>query len=312
MYPIIRVFVAVTAVCLYGTDLSAQACCCTGAGANYSILPNINRHVAGLRYTHSEFFPFIRHNHKEHHTSSTTNAYLNSIELFGRFNLTERVQFSVMIPVGIVRNSINRKSETIAGTGDMNLLFQYQFINPLLCTGKKARHQFRLGVGTKLPTGHFELDTEQPEMVNLQTGTGSVDFVVNSIYTFRFNNFGFNALAVYKLNTANSQGYNFGSKTQAGINFFYLFHVKEVQLMPSAGFNYEYQADNRYRKVRLSGTGSSFLTASAGFDIYYKQFAFSSSVAPSVVNFYNRQGKPKLNFEVGLFYNFSITKSQIN
>ncbi len=292
------------------TNAYTQACCCTGSGANYSILPNLNRHVIGLRYTHRNYFSET-HSLNPVLDGTKTNQYLNSIELFGRFNLKERLQLSVFMPVNFIRQSSKGVTEKAAGLGDASLLLQYNVLDPLRCNGKKTKHQLRLGVGTKLPTGEFSMTERDMFNTNLQLGTGSIDFLVSAVYTFRFNNFGFNTSASYKLNTTNNKGYRFGDKIQAGLNFFYVFDITEVRLMPTAGINYEHQFSNKKDKRTLEFTGGDFITTAVGFDVYYKQFAFSSSVAPAVMNRLNWTGenKNKFNLEAGIFYNFSITKS---
>lgn len=287
-----------------------QSCCCTGAGANYSILPNLNKHVVGLRHTYRNYFSEIRSLNPEV-DGTVTNQHLNSLEIFGRFNLTERLQLSVFAPVNFISQQSQVSKEQTSGLGDLSFLLQYNVLDPLRCSGKKSKHQLRLGAGTKLPSGEFKMDATDRFSTNLQLGSGSIDFIFNAIYTYRFNDFGFNAGASYKYNTANPQGYRFGDKAQGNINLFYLFKVKDVSLMPSVGFNYERQLCNSNNKRMLDYTGGDFVYTAVGFDVYYKQFAFSSSVSPAVMNRLNWNGenKNKLNFEAGVFYNFSTHKN---
>lgn len=285
----------------------SQACCCTGAGANYSILPNLNKHVIGLRYSYKNYFSETQSLNPDLNGNIST-QHLNTVELFGRFNLKERLQFSVFIPVNFIQQKSAGELSKTSGLGDMSLLLQYNALDPLRCNGKKSKHQLRLGVGTKLPAGEFVINDDNSFKTNLQLGTGSIDFVTSAIYTFRFKNFGFNTSASYKLNTTNNKGYRFGDKVQSGINLFYVFDVKDVQLMPSAGFNYEHQLTNKKQGRELSFTGGDFLTTVVGFDVYYKQFAFSSAFSPALMNRLNWAGetKNKFNIEAGVFYNFLI------
>ncbi len=290
----------------------AQACCCTGVGANYSILPNLNKHILGMRYTYRGYYSET-HSLNPEQNGKVTNQYLHTTELFGRFNLNKRVMLSVFIPVNYIKQSDSKSGEqTAAGLGDMSLLWQFNLLDPLKCNGKKAKHQVRLGVGTKLPSGQFKISADDMFFTNLQLGTGSIDFIANAIYTFRYNGFGLNATAGYKLNTVNAQAYRFGDKIQSGINFFYVAEVKDVQVMPLIGVNFEHQFYNRKDKRELTFTGGDFLTTSVGLDIYYKQFAFSSSVSPALVNNLNWYGenKNRFNAEAGLFYNFSTTNNK--
>lgn len=288
------------------TGAYTQACCYTGAATDYSILPNLNKHVVGLRYSYSNYFSEAhRMNHHEQHGTVSTD--LHSLEIFGRFNLIEHLQLSVFIPVNFIGQSSMGVTDKTNSLGDMSLLLQYSLLNPLKCNGKKTKHQLRLGAGIKLPSGEFKMAETNMPMTSVQLGTGSVDFFTNAIYTFRLKNFGFNTSVAYKINTTNTMHYRFGDKLQVGTIFFYVFEVKEIQFMPSIGFNYEHQFENSNQKILLDYTGGDFLNAVVGFDVYYQQFAFSSSVSPAVMNRLNWTGenKNKFNVTAGVFYNFS-------
>lgn len=294
------------------TNAFTQACCCTGVGANYSILPNLDKHVIGLRYTYRNYFSET-HSLNPEQNGKVTQQYMNSLELFGRFNLYKRLQLSVFVPVNFIQQHDTKNGKAnAAGLGDLSFLLQYNLLNPLKCNGKKSKHQLRLGLGAKLPSGEFKMDPDEMFATSLQLGTGSVDFIANTIYTYRYSGFGLNASAGYKYNTVNTMGYKFGDKIQSAINVFYVIDVKTVQLMPNVVFNYEHQFYNQKTKRKLTFTGGDFMTASLGFDIYYKQFAFSSSCSPAVMNKLNWNGenKNRINVEAGVFYNFSTTKSK--
>lgn len=283
----------------------SQSCCCTGAGANYSILPNLNHHVIGLRASYKNLYSEVRSLNPENNGKVNT-QHLNTFELLGRFNLTDRLQLTAFVPYHFIKQSQSNSTSYANGLGDMSLLFQYQLLNPLKCTGKKTKHQLRLGAGVKLPFGKFDMDKQKQFATTLQTGTGSVDFIGSAIYTFRFNDFGFNSAATYRINTANTHQYRFGDKLQMLQSFFYTIPIKEVVLMPTVGFNYEYQLLNSFRQQKLTYTGGQFLNAQVGFDIYYKSFAFTSSVSPALMNQLNWSGenKNRYGFEAGVFYNF--------
>jgi hypothetical protein len=301
-----KFFIAVLVLIASYTTVFSQACCCTGAGANYSILPNLNKHVLGVRYTYRGYRAVTNSLNPEL-DGNVTNQQLHILELFGRFNIYERLQLSVFLPYNYIVQGSRLGGSRTDGLGDMSFLLQYNILNPLLCTGRRDKHQLRLGVGVKVPSGQFKMDVNDMFKTNLQLGTGSVDFPFNAIYTFRYQGFGFNAVAAYKLNTTNPQAYRFGDKLQGALSLFYVKYIKQVQLMPSIGFNYEHQFENRLKGELLSYTGGDFATILLGFDVYYKAFAFSSSFSPAVMNRLNWSGenRNRFNFEAGVFYNFS-------
>jgi hypothetical protein len=305
----VKVFYAMLLVTAAGLSTYAQSCCCTGAGANYSILPNLNRHIIGMRYSYRNFYNEVNSLNPDLDGKVMT-QHLHTTELFGRFNLTEKLQLSALLPVNFIRQKNGNQVSNTTGLGDMSLLLQYQVLNPLRCNGNETKHQLRLGAGVKLPSGNFEMDKAGTFATNLQLGSGSVDFIGNAVYTLRYRKFGVNVLATYRYNTVNPEAYRFGDKAQAGASFFYVFDVSGITLMPQVGITYEHQFENRYNKKLLTYTGGSFLYTHAGFDVYYKNFAFSSAFTPALMNQLNWEGenKNRYNFEVGVFYNFSTVK----
>ena len=307
-----RKCIAALFIVVLSLNSNAQSCCSTGAGANYTILPNLNRHVIGVRYSYRSFYS-EQHSLNPELDGRVTNQHIQTVELFGRFNITQRLQLSAFMPYSFLKQETGNERTQNNGPGDMSFLLQYQLLNPQPCPGKVLKHQLRLGAGTKLPSGAFVMDKNKMFSTNLQLGTGSIDFIFNAIYTVRHKNFGLNTSATYRLHTVNPQQYRFGDRTQASAGVFYIFEVKDISLMPSLGFNYEYQFKNRLSGKVLSYTGGHFLNTSVGFDIYYKAFAFSSAFTPALMNQLNWPGenKNKFNIEAGVFYNFS-TKTKNN
>lgn len=293
---------------IINSNMYAQSCCCTGAGSNWSILPNINKHTIGARYTYRSSYSIYPSSLNPEMNGKRTNEYMHTAEIFGRFRVHERLQLSVYLPVNIIQQNEAGKFSKSAGLGDMMFLLQASLLDPAKCNGRVSKHQLRVGAGLKLPSGQFSMDKNYMFTTNLQLGTGSVDFLFNAIYTYRFKQFGFNLLSSYKLNTYNPQQFKFGDKVQAGANLFYVFDIKEsgVQLMPTVGVYYDHNFSNRKAKDELGYTGGTFVTSTIGLDIYYKRFALSASFIPTAYNKLNWSGelKQKYAIEAGVYYNF--------
>ncbi len=304
---------------LLRTNAFAQSCCCTGAGANYAILPNMDKHVVGIRYSYGSYntttYTMTGHQHTPGMDMSTmgpgipTVENIHTIDAFARFNLPKRFQVSAFVPVNLITQKTTAGIKRTAGLGDISFLVQYSVFNPLKCKGKESKHQLRLGAGIKLPTGKFNMNDDGLFLTDLQLGTGSVDFLFNAIYTYRFRQFGLNLLASYKKNLMNSKHFRFGDKMKGGANVFYIFKLpKKVSLMPLLGLNYNYSFYNVYEKTTLTYTGGQYLASDIGLDVYYKQFAVSATVSPVLMNIKNWTGAPSptVLFETGLYYNFSM------
>lgn len=286
----------------------AQSCCCTGAGSNWSILPNINKHTIGSRYTYRHSYSIYPSSLNPEMNGKKTDEYMHTAEVFGRFRVHERLQLSVYLPVNMLRQNEAGTLSSTAGLGDIMFMLQGSLLNPDKCNGGVSKHQLRIGAGIKLPSGQFKMDKNYMFTTNLQLGTGSVDFLFNAIYTYRYKQFGFNLLSSYKLNTYNPQQFKFGDKAQAGGNLFYVFSVKEtgLQLMPAAGAYYDRTFSNSKAEDVLGYTGGTFVTSTIGLDIYYKNFALSASFIPTLYNKLNWSGEMKQKYavEAGVYYNF--------
>ncbi|MFN8287933.1 MAG: hypothetical protein U0V74_14345 [Chitinophagales bacterium] len=304
-------FMVLLAFMAWHINANAQSCCCTSSGANWSILPNAEKHLIGLRYAYKSFYSVYPKSLNPELSGQRTQQTLNSAELFGRFYLAKPLQLTVQLPVNFISENTAKGTNTQYGLGDISFLLQYSFLDPKRCNGKPGKHQFKLGAGVKLPSGSFRITNTSMFLTSQQLGTGSVDFLFNAVYTYRYKQFGFNLSSAYKLNTTNPQQYKFGDRLQGALNFFYAVPVKEVTLTPSVSLNYDHGFYNVLRKQKMDYTGGDFLTTSAGFDIFYKQFAFSSSFTPALMNRLNWSGETRQKFtvEAGIFYNFQTKTS---
>ncbi|MDB5282718.1 MAG: hypothetical protein JWO06_1793 [Bacteroidota bacterium] len=311
-----RILVAVMLLASY-TGTYSQACCCSSAGGSYSILPNLDKHVVGIRYSYADYnttiYPAMNMtmaNGDLMSMSGTGKAALermNTLDVFGRFSLPKRFHISVFLPVHILSEKSESGVQRSAGIGDLSLLLQYSVFDPAKCNGEKSKHQLKLGAGVKAPTGKFEMTPDGMFNTDLQMGTGSVDFLFNATYTYRYEKFGFNIFSAYKKDLVNKQQFRFGDKLREGVNAFYVLRpVKDITLTPTAGLNYDHAFFNFYQKQKLTYTGGDYISASAGLDIYYKQFALSTSVSPMLMSWLNWSGEPiqRLTFEAGFYYSF--------
>ena len=298
-------------------SIYSQACCCSSAGGNYSVLPEMDSHVVGMRYTFSSFnattYPSMNMNMSGMDMTMLgpgvpTTENMNTLDVFARVALPKRFFISVFLPVHILNERTQGSSNTLAGLGDVSALLQYAVFNTKKCTGKESKHQLKLGVGVKAPTGKFSMTPDGMYSTDLQLGTGSVDFLFNAVYTYRYKKFGINATAAYKKNLVNADGFRFGDNIKTSIEPFYLFKLPhQLSIMPKGGVSYEYLFYNNYNKQALNYTGGQYLFAKAGLEVYYKSMAFSASVSPVLLSISNWSGEPYelFSIETGVYYSFS-------
>jgi hypothetical protein len=297
-------------------NVNSQACCCSTASTNYSILPNIDNHVVGIRYSYSSYdataYPVMNMimNGEQMTMMGPGQAAverMNTLEVFGRIKLPRRFQLSVFLPVHIMSESYTGSFQRSAGIGDASVLLQYAVFDPKKCTGKPIKHQLKFGFGVKAPTGQFKMNSDGLTSTDLEMGTGSVDFLMSAIYTLSYKKFGVNVVSAYKKDLVNSQHLWYGDKLKEGLNAFYILGPRKgISVTPTAGINYDHVFYNVYQKQTLNYTGGDYISASAGFDVFYKHFAFSTSISPMLMSILNWSGEPiqRFTFETGVYYKF--------
>ena len=146
---------------------------------------------------------------------------------------------------------------------------------------------------------------------DLQMGSGSVDFLINVVYTLRYKKSGLNVISSYKKDLPNKEMFRFGDKLRFGTSCFYVANAtKNLVLVPVAGVDYDHVFYNSLHKLALTYTGGDYISAKTGIDIYYKSIAFSATVSPMLMSLLNWEGEPleRLTFETGLYYIFYLIK----
>jgi hypothetical protein len=290
------------------------SCCCTAGGGN-SILPDLDKHIVGINYSYSQYNTTTTPNVNMIMNGAemvmpgptvATRGTVNTIQAYGRFNLPKRFQISVSVPVHFLQEASSEATDRSAGLGDVSVMGFYSIFDPKKSASKKSRHQIRVGLGVKTPTGKFSM-ADGVFTSDLVLGTGSVDFIFNINYIYRFGKFGVSVSPMYKKNLANKDDYRFGDIAGSDLNGFYVVTLpKGFTITPKVGAKYNYMFHNVYDKEVQGMTGSNVLRANAGMDIYYHHFVLSASVAPVVfcANNSSMEPIPVLSFETGLYYSF--------
>lgn len=135
-------------------------------------------------------------------------------------------------------------------------------------------------------------------------GTGSVDFILTTMYNLRIGNWGINTILTYKANTAKSE-YQFGNKFTGSAIGYYNIALKHINLMPNAGMMYENTAANTLSKISVAATGGYVTNAMAGVEVGIKKMNIGiTGMAP--VSQYYAAGQTKLNWRGDVHVSFSF------
>jgi hypothetical protein len=206
----------------------ARACefCGCGVGNFYlGILPQFQKNFVGVRYQVQDF-----NSHVGLHPSLATTERFQSTEIWTRFYITPKLQVISLIAYHFNEQTTTTGKVYLDGLGDIPILANYNLINTTDHPLRELNHNLWFGGGIKLPTGKYQFQ-DLPDQVanpNFQLGTGSVDFMVNTIYTVRYKKIGLNSDITYKINSDNEQRYHFGNKISGTASFVFIQQVKKV------------------------------------------------------------------------------------
>ncbi len=301
-----RTFLFSAFVLLHLVSNACDVCGCSMT-SSAAVLPQINRSIVGLRYSHSLF--------RSAHPTTMGNDFagieakeqFHTLEAIGRYNVTERFHLTAIVPVNFIFQQSTVDDVRNIGLGDIVLMGQFLTINPKLCNGKRAQHQFRAGLGVKFPTGSFNKKLNESMLhANLQNGTGSLDVLLSGIYTLRVDQWGLNTDVSYRINTRNENRYQFGNRIAGRVTAFYWWKLsEEISLLPTLGFAAEQTMPNRDGRKTAPYTGGWGTSAVAGFDMVLKKAVLSFSAMPPLIQKWS-DGNVKRAFalEAGVFYNF--------
>jgi hypothetical protein len=282
---------------------------CGVAGTNsLGILPGFKKHFVAVRWNERSFLSKHSPSISEAGTYSATKSkeHFNTLDVWGRFYLHKRVQLFAFVPF-----SVNTKIDDAFGTdrfiglSDISLVTNYVIINTGDSLKQKVKHNLLVGGGIKLPTGKYGRKGEAGIMIpNMQIGTGSFDFLLNTVYNMRVKSYGINYDFNYRINTANRKQYLFGNKFNTSVRGFYWHNIQKSVLMPNAGLYFEHMKDFKNGSERVF-TGGYSLMATAGMDVYIRNFGIGFNfMQPLKNNFAQGYVKPLQRYTINLSYLF--------
>ncbi|MFN3850776.1 MAG: hypothetical protein ACK4NY_15190 [Spirosomataceae bacterium] len=276
----------ITAIQSHACDM----CGCANSGSFFGILPQSHLRFVGVRYRTRDF---------DSHLNSQilkTKEHFQTTELWGRFYPFKKTQLLVFLPYNFNKQTtLSGRTAKLEGLGDASMIMHYNVFNTFWdSTVHHINQNFLIGGGIKLPTGRYKFEEtgEEGANANFQLGTGSVDFVLNAIYTLRYHNWGLNFDASHKINTANSSRYRFANRTNGSLTAFYTAKLGDLTVMPNLGTMVEYSKKDTKNGIENDFTGGWVMMANAGIELYYKRFSTGLTFQkPIVQNLVNRESK---------------------
>lgn len=293
MKKILSLFAIVISISSYACPF----CGCGGGNLYMGLMPDFQHGFIGVRHHYSQFNTTLVND-----PSQFSNNYYNSVELWGGASIGKKIQVLGFVPYYLNKQVDDDGTTTPHGLGDITLIGQYKVFSVTSLSPKKRviQQQLWLGGGVKVATGNFNLDMSDPEVtiadVNAQLGTGSTDFLLNALYSWRIDNFGVNASANYKINTNNNEGYKYGNKFTGNAIAYYRMGKPKFGVSPNAGIGYENVAINNLHKEKVQYTGSNVTTAIAGVEFTFSKIGVGLNAQLPIAQDFT-EGQTKLKFK---------------
>jgi len=293
-----KLFITIVLAVLFSlTSKACPICGCGGGNLYMGLMPDFKYHFVGFRYHYTQY-----HTQLISDPSQFSTNYYNNIEFWGGMRVSNKLQLLAFVPYYINKQIDDDGTARTHGLGDITVMGQYMVFKSSKHIGnrKTLNQQLWFGGGVKLPTGAFNADMLDSNTtvadINAQIGTGSVDFLLNGMYTISIRNFGVNVSASYKINTVNDENYKFGNKFTSNVIGFYNVSAGQTTITPNIGLGYENVATNTLQKNNVEFTGSQIMTAIAGVEMNFGKISVGvNGQLPVAQNFAEGQTKMKFN-----------------
>ena len=226
---------------------------------------------------------------------------------FGGYKLNPKFQILAFAPFNINNSITDDGIRSNNGFGDITLITNYNILNRNSVTSKDAMvsQQLSFGVGIKLPSGAFTVDTSEIiSSTSHQAGTGSVDFLLTSAYNLSINNWGLSSNLSCKINGSASE-FKFGNRLTASTFIYQKFGNRGMILSPNFGLTYQYQNANELKGLNIESTGGYAVLGTLGVEARFRKFTAGANVQLSVSQNIS-DGQTKINSQGMLHLGFSF------
>jgi hypothetical protein len=264
-----RKFLLVSIILLNLQELRACDICGESSG-NYFIglLPQFRKHFFGMRYSFRRFSSRLASDH-----SQFSNDFYQTAELWGGVNLGRKWQVMGFIPYNLNRQVSDDGTKHSRGLGDVSVLANYKLFDKRSegKFGALVGQQLWIGGGVKLPTGKFAAEPDEiiPD-ANNQAGTGSLDFLLNAMYSYHRNGWGINSNVNYKINRS-AKDFQFGNRLSASAFVFHSIMTRKITFNPNAGLLFEDLEANKLSDTKIDQTGGHALLAAGGLETIFRK-----------------------------------------
>lgn len=254
-------------------SLACGPCGCQPGTGYWGILPQIRSHFVGVRYG---YYPM-----RTGHGGLSERFHYHAAEWWGRFFVHRRIQLLVQAPYNAVFSKSYKQPQDFwinKGMGDMRLWLSGVVLETPDTAPVLTRHFLVLGGGLKMPTGTYNrVRGGQLLPPTLQAGTGSWDWLLSAMYTFRHGRWGVQVASLTWLAQENPLRYAPSSSFQASAVFYYWYRQGGLSILPQAGASGEYLTREKNMGLPAENTGGHVVHAVMGCDVYWNKLALGLS-----------------------------------
>lgn len=290
--------------------MSLSSAACDLCGCYMGVQPQVENNAIGLRWRYRFFSGNVPHFHGDgiahhHDDQEPSRDHYHTLDLYTRYYPHPKVQLYANVPY--VSNVLYEgdKFKTFQGIGDAMLIAQYRLLFKDDMEKNRALLLFA-GGGIKLPTGSYNKPENNGEIEpHSQTGTGSIDYLINATFTSRRKKVGISADASYKINGTNKNGFRFADRFNASAHGFYWMKRDNLSFVPNAGFYFETAEMDQFNERDYLNTGGAILFGSVGFDFFIKKLKVSfTGQLPAYEHLTGYQLNNKFRIISGVAYHF--------
>jgi len=293
-----KVFLVCLLFLAFQRALACEVCGCSSGNYFISPFPQFKNYFLGTRYAFRSFSTTLASDPGQY-----SKDFYQTVEVWGGVNLGTKWQILGFFPYSINRQHSDDGLQKTSGPGDITFIGNYNLIRTKNNAG--LNHRLWIGAGVKLATGKYAVD---PDAVNAsannQPGTGSTDFIANTMYSLLINRWSVNASANYKVN-GSAEGFRFGNRLAISAFGYRAIPKGFATLNPSAGLLFEKLGQNKLDGVSVEDTGGYALLAAAGLDTNFKRVTVGFNVQlPLSQNYSAGQTITKVRGLVHVTYTF--------
>lgn len=281
--------------------IACDMCGCATSSQYLGILPIHYKHLIGLQYAYTGFSVWNNASQKASY------EWINTTQIWGRYSINKSIQLFAFIPYHVKTGNDGGRSFNISGIGDASVLGNWTVVKQSNFSGK-WQHNLMLGGGIKLSTGKYTGTTELDKagLPNIQAGTGTIDFIINTNYSLWYNKWGLNTDASYMFTTVGKDSYKYGNKLTSSLLIFRNIEKGKWTVLPQLGLRYEYTLhdyDNYNKKWLNENSGGHVLYNSIGIQTYFNRWGGKVVYNQPIISYLGNgriDNRPKM--EAGIFF----------